>query len=83
MSEYIAMTLTAREAAALILLLKELRSADVRTKHIDFRWHYICQEVDLRHIMVKRISTHKQAADGLTKAFYKVKSSSLSNSLEF
>jgi ribonuclease HI len=88
--------LAAKEAAALIRLLEELRAdniapvtiykdsqlaidllkrtaANSRTKHIDIRWHYIRQEVDLGHITVKKISTHEQIADGLTKALDKAK----------
>jgi len=95
-AEYIAMTLAAKEAAALTRLLNELgigdttpvtiyedsqpaidllkrTAADGRTKHIDIRWHYIRQEVDLGHITVKKISTHEQVADGLTKTLDKVK----------
>ena len=64
---------TIYEDSQLAIDLLKRTAADGRTKHIDIRWHYIRQEVDLGHITVKKISTHEQVADGLTKTLDKVK----------
>ena len=38
-----------------------------RSKHIDVKWHYIRQEVNLNSIRLEHKSTHDMTADGLTK----------------
>jgi hypothetical protein len=87
-AEYVAMSLAAREAAALrrlvsevlqkqhpaiilyednqpaIYLLNKSPGADTRTKHMDVKYHYIRQEVNRSAIVVVKIPTDKQAADG-------------------
>lgn len=44
-----------------------------RTKHIDIRHHYICDEVAARRIELSYIPTDQMIADGLTKALTHVK----------
>jgi hypothetical protein len=96
-SEYIAMSVAAREAATLRRLISEVLQkqygaitlhednqpaidllgkppgADSRTKHMDVRFHYIRQEVNRGAIMVFKIPTEHQAADGLTKPLDRLK----------
>lgn len=38
-----------------------------RTKHIDVRYHFIREAVSERDILVKKVSTHDNPADMLTK----------------
>jgi len=56
-----------------IHLLNKLLGADTKTKHMDVKYHYIRQEVDRGAIVVVKIPTDKQAADGLTKPLKKIK----------
>lgn len=96
-AEYVAMSLAAREAAALrrlvtevfrkqhpaivlhednqpaIHLLNKPPGANTKTKHMDVKYHFIRQEVDRSAIVVVKIPTEKQAADGLTKPLEKIK----------
>jgi hypothetical protein len=96
-AEYVAMSLAAREAAALrrlvskvlqkqhpviilyednqpaIYLLNKPPRANTRTKHMDVKYHFIRQEVNRGAIVVVKIPTDKQAADGLTKSLDRIK----------
>jgi hypothetical protein len=96
-AEYVALSLAAREAAALrrivtevlrqqhpaivlhednqpaIHLLSKPPGANTKTKHMDVKYHFIRQEVERGAIVVVKIPTDKQAADGLTKSLEKVK----------
>jgi hypothetical protein len=54
-------------------ITKRSSTNDGRTKHIDLRYRFIQQEIALGNVEVTWISTHEQAADGLTKALDKVK----------
>lgn len=96
-AEYVALSLAAREAAALrrlvtevlneqhpaivlhednqpaIHLLNKPPGADTKTKHMDVKYHFIRQEVDRGAIVVVKIPTGSQAADGLTKSLDRVK----------
>ena len=54
-------------------LLGKPPGADSRTKHMDVRFHYIRQEVNRGTIMVFKIPTEYQAADGLTKPLNRLK----------
>ena len=96
-AEYVAMSLAAREAAALRRLVSEVLQeqhpaivmhednqpaidlldkppgANTRTKHMDVKYHFIRQEVDRGAIIVVKIPTDKQAADGLTKPLDRIK----------
>ena len=54
-------------------LLGKPPGADSRTKHMDIRFYYIRQEVDRGAIMVAKIPTEHQAADGLTKPLDRLK----------
>jgi hypothetical protein len=44
-----------------------------RSKHIDIKYHFIQECVDRGQILVKRICTNEQKADGLTKPLAAVK----------
>ncbi|XP_074373454.1 secreted RxLR effector protein 161-like [Apium graveolens] len=44
-----------------------------RSKHIDIRYHFICECVDRGEIVVKHVATENQRADILTKALATVK----------
>jgi hypothetical protein len=54
-------------------LLKKPPGIDSRTKHIDLRYHFVCQQVSCKAISVLKIGTDFQAADRLTKALGKLK----------
>jgi hypothetical protein len=56
-----------------IHLLIKPPGADTKTKHIDVKYHFIRQEVDRGAIIVVKIPTDKQAADGLTKSLDRIK----------
>ena len=43
-----------------------------RSKHIDTRFHFICEHVEKRQIVVEFICTREQRADILTKAITRV-----------
>jgi hypothetical protein len=44
-----------------------------RTKHIDIRYHYIRECVELELVVLKHVGTNDQAADALTKALQATK----------
>jgi hypothetical protein len=54
-------------------LLGKPPGADCCTKHMDVRFHYIRQEVNRGAIVVFKISTEHQAANGLTKLLDRLK----------
>ena len=44
-----------------------------RSKHIDIKYHFIQECVEREQILVKRVCTNEQKADGLTKPLAAVK----------
>lgn len=44
-----------------------------RTKHIDIKFHYTCDIMKQRSLMIKHISSNEQLADMLTKSLTRKK----------
>jgi hypothetical protein len=53
--------------------LTDQSNVNGRSKHIQVRWYWIRQQVNLGFVNINWISTTEQAADGLTKALDRVK----------
>ncbi|XP_055523225.1 uncharacterized protein LOC129717372 [Wyeomyia smithii] len=51
-----------------ICLAEKETGYPVRTKHIDFRHHFVREQVELKAIKFKLVASNQQAADILTKA---------------
>ena len=73
--------LTGREAKTVTLFLDNNSAIALmknpvfhgRSKHIDIKYHFIRECVERGQILVKRVSTHDQRADALTKPLATVK----------